>query len=44
MEGWNTTWPCMPNTNFMETQKTQEVVKSQEKLITIKKIFLDIGK
>jgi hypothetical protein len=41
MEGWNTTWPSMPNTNLVETQKSQEVVKTQEKLITLKEIFLD---
>jgi len=44
MEGWNTTWPSIPNTIPMEAQKSQEVVNSQEKLITLKKIFLNIGK
>jgi hypothetical protein len=44
MEGWNTTWLGMPNTTLMETHKSQEVVNSQKKLITIEKIFLDIGK
>jgi hypothetical protein len=34
----------MPNTIPMETKKSQEVVNSQEKLITIEEIFLDIGK
>jgi hypothetical protein len=34
----------MPNITPMETQKYREVVNSQEKLITIKEIFLDIGK
>jgi hypothetical protein len=27
--GWITTWPSMPNTTLMETQKYQEVVNSQ---------------
>jgi hypothetical protein len=34
----------MPNITSMETQKSQEVVNSQEKLIIVEKIFLDIGK
>ncbi len=34
----------MPNTTPMESHKYQELVNSQEKLITIKEIFLDIGK
>jgi hypothetical protein len=34
----------MPNITLMETQKSQEVTNSQEKLIAIKEIFLDIGK
>ncbi len=34
----------MPNTTPTEAQKSQEVVNSQEKLITIEDIFLDIGK
>ncbi len=44
IEGWNTTWPSMPNATLGEAHKSQEVVNSQEKLITIKEIFLDIGK
>jgi hypothetical protein len=44
MEGWNITWPSMPNTTPMESHKYQELMNSQEKLITIKEIFLDIGK
>ncbi len=44
MEGWNITWPSMPNIIFVETQKSQKVVSSQKKLITIKQIFLDIDK
>jgi hypothetical protein len=40
----NTTWPSMPNITFMETHKSQEVANSQEKLIIVKEIFLDIGK
>jgi hypothetical protein len=44
MEGWNTTWPSMLNTTLVETQKSHEVVNSQEKLIIVKEIFLDIGK
>ncbi len=44
MDGWNTTWPSMPNTTLVETHKSQEIVNSQKKLITIKEIFLDIGK
>ncbi len=44
MEGWNTTWRSMPNTTPLEAHKSQEVVNSQEKLITIEEIFLDIGK
>jgi hypothetical protein len=35
MEGWNTTWPDMPNTIPIKTQKSQEVMNSQKKLITI---------
>jgi hypothetical protein len=34
----------MPNISFVEAHKSQEVVNSQEKLITIEEIFLDIGK
>jgi hypothetical protein len=33
-----------PNIIHVETQKYQGVVNSQEKLITIEEIFLDIGK
>ncbi len=44
MEGWNTTWLGMPNTTLVETHKSLEVVNSQEKLIIVKKKFLDIGK
>jgi hypothetical protein len=44
MEGWNTTWPSMPNTTHVEAQKSQEVMNSQEKFITIEEIFLGIGK
>jgi hypothetical protein len=44
MKGWNTTWLGMPNIIFVEAQKSQEVTNSQEKLITVKEIFLDIGK
>ncbi len=34
----------MPNTTPVDTQKSQEVVNSQGKLITTKEIFLDISK
>ncbi len=34
----------MPNTIPMEAQKSQKVMNSQEKLITVKEIFLDISK
>jgi hypothetical protein len=44
MEGWNTTWPNMPNITPMDTQKYQEIMNSQGKLTTIEKIFLNIGK
>jgi hypothetical protein len=44
MEGWNTTSLGMPNTTIVEVQKYQEVVNSQEKLIIVKEIFLDISK
>ncbi len=44
MEGWNTTWLKLPNATLIKTQKYQEVVISQEKLITIEKIFQDINK
>ncbi len=44
MEGWNTTWPSMPNIIPMEAQKYQKVVNSHEKLIIVEEIFLYIGK
>ncbi len=44
VEGWNTTWSSMPNTPLVVAQKYQEIVNSQGKLITVKEIFLDIGK
>jgi hypothetical protein len=44
MEGWNTTKLSMSNITPMEAQKIQKVMNSQEKLIVVKKIFLDIGK
>jgi hypothetical protein len=44
MEEWNTTWLGMPNIILMEAHKYQELVNSQEKLITLEEIFLDIGK
>jgi hypothetical protein len=44
MDGWNTTWLGMPNTTIVEAHKSHEVVNSQEKLIIIEEIFLDIGK
>jgi hypothetical protein len=34
----------MPNTTFMEAQKYQKIVNSQEKLITVEESFLNIGK
>ncbi len=34
----------MPNNTPMEAQKFQEVVNSQEKLIIVEEIFLNIGK
>jgi hypothetical protein len=34
----------MPNTIPMEAHNSQDVVNSQEKLIIVKKIFLDIAK
>ncbi len=43
-EGWNTTWLGMPNTTRVHTQKYQEVVNSQGKLIKSERDFLDIGK
>jgi hypothetical protein len=44
MEGWNTTWPSMPNTTLMEEKKSQEVMNSQENLIIVEEILLNIGK
>ncbi len=44
MEEWNITWLSMLNTIPVETQKSQEVVNLQEKLITIEEIFQDISK
>jgi len=44
MEGWNTTWPGMSNTTLVEAKKSQEIMNSQEKLIIVEDIFLDIGK
>ncbi len=44
MEGWNTTWPGMPNTTLVDAHKYQEVMNSQGRLIIIEQIFLDIGK
>ncbi len=38
MEEWSTTWSGMPNTTLMETKKSQEVINSQEKLITVEEI------
>jgi hypothetical protein len=35
MEGWNTTWPSMPNITPVETHKYHKVVNSQEKLIKV---------
>ncbi len=44
MEGWNTTWLGMPNITPIKTRKFQEVMNSQEKLITLEEIFLNISK
>ncbi len=44
MEGWSTTWLDMPNTTPTKAQKSQEMVNSQKKLITVEEIFIDIGK
>jgi hypothetical protein len=44
MEVWNKTWPGMPNNTPVEVEKYPEVVNSQEKLIIVEEIFLDIGK
>ncbi len=46
MEGWNTTWPGMPNTTLVEVQKSQEVVNSQENLIIVdvrNKLYFKLG-
>jgi hypothetical protein len=34
----------MPNTTPVEAHKSQKIMNSQEKLIIVKEIFLDIGK
>jgi hypothetical protein len=34
----------MPNITLVETEKSQDVMNSQEKLIIVEEIFLDIGK
>jgi len=44
LEGWNTTWLGMPNITLVETKKSQDVMNSQEKLIILEEIFLDISK
>ncbi len=44
MEEWKTTQSGMPNTTLVEAQKSQEVMNLQDKLITVKKIILNIGK
>jgi len=44
MEGWNITCSGMPNTTPTETQKSQDIMNSQEKPITIEEIFLNIIK
>jgi len=38
MEGWNTTWPVMQNITLVKAQKSQEVMNSQKKLITLEEI------
>jgi hypothetical protein len=38
------TWPGMPNNTFVDAQKSQEVMNSHWKLITLEEIFLDISK
>jgi hypothetical protein len=43
MERWNITWLAMPNTTAVEAQKSQEIVNSHKKLITIEEIFLNIS-
>jgi hypothetical protein len=40
MEGWNTTWPCMPNTIPVDAQNSKKIMNSQGKLIIVKEIFL----
>ncbi len=44
MDEWNTTWSNMLNITLVEAYKSQEGVNSQEKLIIVKEIFLDISK
>jgi hypothetical protein len=44
MGGWNTTRSSMPNIILVDAQKSQEVVNSQGKLITIEEIFLNIDR
>ncbi len=44
MERWNTTSSGMPNTTPMDAWKSQEIVGSLGKLITVKEIFLVISK
>ncbi len=44
MEGWNTTQSGILITTFIKTQKSQEVVDSQEKLIVKEESFQDICK
>jgi hypothetical protein len=44
MQGWNTTCSSMPNTTPTKAQKSQDVMNSQEKQITIEEIFLYIVK
>ncbi len=39
MEGWNATQPNMPNLTFMEAQKYQKVLNSQEKIDYNKRDF-----
>ncbi len=40
IKGWNTMWPSMPDTTpFIEPQKPQEYVISQNKLILEEEIF-----
>jgi hypothetical protein len=39
MEEWSTNWLGMPNTTLMETQKSQQVINSPEKLITVEEIL-----